>query len=146
MPQSPQEKFLNFLILAAAVAGGVWIFYRADELRTRMVTNTKEGRWSRWRGEPRRRVRHMSTRTARRVGDQIGIEWDNVAFSVTDLARGMLVEMEHGRVNEQTNVTDDDLLLTGKIAWAHLNEFPDYYTRLDALEEEASQHWGPRAS
>lgn len=53
----------------------------------------------------------------------------------------MDVELEHGKVDPKTNVTDDDRLLTGKIALAHLSEFPDYYTRLLELEHEAEKYW-----
>jgi hypothetical protein len=49
----------------------------------------------------------------------------------------MEVELEHGRHDPQTNVTNDDPILTAKIALAHLKEFPDYYTRLKRMEEEA---------
>jgi hypothetical protein len=48
------------------------------------------------------------------------------------------VELEYGVIDPETNVTGDDLVLTGKIAWAHLKEIRDYYTRLDQLEAEAS--------
>ena len=50
---------------------------------------------------------------------------------------GLDVELEHGTVDPDTNVTNDDALMTGKIALAHLNEFSDYYTRLDIMEREA---------
>ena len=53
----------------------------------------------------------------------------------------MDVELEHGSVDEHTNVSNDDSLVTGKIAFAHLNEFPDYYDRLDKMEEEAEKYW-----
>ena len=59
-------------------------------------------------------------------------------FSLDDLITGINIELEHGKVNPQTNVTNDDLLTTMKIALAHLNEFPDYYNKeygLPALEE-----------
>ncbi len=65
--------------------------------------------------------------------------WDK--FDVEQFRRGMDVELEHGTVDSNTNVSDDDPLTTGKIALAHLNEFPDYYTRLDKMEEEAEAHW-----
>jgi hypothetical protein len=52
---------------------------------------------------------------------------------------GMDVELEHGFQDLVTNVTGDDPLVTGKIALAHLNEFPDYYTRLARMETEAKQ-------
>jgi hypothetical protein len=54
----------------------------------------------------------------------------------------MDVELEHGLHDLDTNVTDDDPVTTGKIARAHLNEFPDYYTRLDAMEEQAKRELG----
>ena len=58
--------------------------------------------------------------------------------------RGLEVELEHGARDPQTNVTNDDLTLTGKIAWAHLKEFADYYTRLDKLEAEADAYWASK--
>jgi len=54
---------------------------------------------------------------------------------------GLGVELEHGTRDMSTNVTDDDPVMTGKIALAHLNEFPDYYTRLYKLEKEADAFW-----
>jgi hypothetical protein len=56
----------------------------------------------------------------------------------------MDVELEHGLRDLKTNVTRDDPVITGKIALAHLNEFPDYYDRLEKLEEEAEKYWGNR--
>jgi len=73
------------------------------------------------------------------VGDQIGIDWKQAPFDVEEFRRGMDVELEHGLDNPVTNVTNDDPVVTGKIALAHLNEFSDYYTRLDRMEAEAEQ-------
>jgi len=58
---------------------------------------------------------------------------------VEQFRMGMDVELEHGTRDPQTNVTNNDGILTGKIALAHLKEFPDYYTRLYKLEEEAEK-------
>lgn len=55
---------------------------------------------------------------------------------------GLDVELEHGKISPSTNVTNDDPIMTGKIALAHLNEFPDYYTRLSKMEKEADAFWG----
>jgi len=74
---------------------------------------------------------------ARRVGEEIGIDWASAPFDVEQFRMGMDVELEHGLHDLLTNVTDDDPLVTGKIALAHLNEFPDYYTRLERMEAEA---------
>jgi Protein of unknown function (DUF5661) len=76
---------------------------------------------------------------ARRVGEEIGIDWASAPFDVEQFRRGMEVELEHGRHDLLTNVTDDDPVITGKIALAHLNEFSDYYTRLERMEEEAKR-------
>jgi len=81
--------------------------------------------------------KHFSEEQAKEIGEKIGIKWDK--FDVEQFRRGMDVELEHGTVDSNTNVTDDDPLVTGKIALAHLNEFPDYYTRLDKMEEEAEE-------
>ena len=54
---------------------------------------------------------------------------------------GVNTELEHGKISSQTNVTGDDPIMTGKIALAHLNEFPDYYKRLKVLEKEAKAYW-----
>jgi DNA-directed RNA polymerase alpha subunit len=78
---------------------------------------------------------------AREVGEQIGIDWSASRFDVEQLRMGMDVELEHGTHDPDTNVTDDDIVVTAKIARAHLNEFPDYYTRLAAMEAEAEAHW-----
>ena len=75
---------------------------------------------------------------AKEVGEKIGIKWDK--FDVDQFRMGMDVELEHGLVDPSTNVTDDDPVITGKIALAHLNEIPDYYDRLKRMEEEAEKY------
>jgi hypothetical protein len=74
---------------------------------------------------------------AARIGTEIGIEWASSPFDVDQFRMGLEVELEHGAHDRETNVTDDDATLTGKIAWAHLKELPDYYTRLAVMEAEA---------
>lgn len=93
-------------------------------------------------------VRAPSTvhgRRSRLVGEQIGINWATSPFDAEQLRIGMNVELEHGLHDMLTNVSDDDPQLTAKIALAHLNEFPDYYTRLERMEEEAKRDWSGRA-
>ena len=81
----------------------------------------------------------FSETEARTVGEQIGIDWSTAPFDVDQFRRGMNVELEHGLHDLLTNVTDDDPVVTGKIALAHLNEFPDYYDRLERMEAEAER-------
>jgi Protein of unknown function (DUF5661) len=85
---------------------------------------------------------HFSADDARRVGAEIGIDWDSAPFDLEQFRSGMDVELEHGRHDPVTNVTDDDPVVTGKIALAHLNEFPDYYTRLKRMEQQAKGEHG----
>jgi len=86
--------------------------------------------------------RRFDLEEARVVGTGIGVDWS--AVDLEQFRRGLEVELEHGARDPETNVTNDDLSLTGKIAWAHLKEFADYYTRLDAMEAEADAYWATR--
>jgi len=78
--------------------------------------------------------KNFSLEEARTTGEQLRLKWDK--FDVEQFRMGMDVELEHGLRDSFTNVTDDNSLVTGKIALAHLNEFPDYYTRLKKMEKE----------
>jgi hypothetical protein len=77
----------------------------------------------------------FTTQEARQIGDKLGIKWTK--WDTEQFRMGLDVELEHGTIDPHTNVTDDDPIMTGKIALAHLNEIPDYYTRLYEMEEEA---------
>ena len=82
-------------------------------------------------------TRSFSLEEAHKTGEAIGIDWEQSPFDAEQFRMGMDVELEHGRRDPKTDVTHDDPLVTGKIALAHLNEFPDYYTRLAKMEAEA---------
>lgn len=84
-------------------------------------------------------MKKISTQNAEEIGNDLGINWDEVRLD--EFTIGLNIEMEHGTRYPETNVTNNDEKLTGKIAWAHLKEFPDYYTRLEKLEKEASEYW-----
>jgi Protein of unknown function (DUF5661) len=86
------------------------------------------------RGHP-----YFTKEDAKRVGDVLKLDWEKI--DLEQFRQGMDIELEHGRENLATDVTHDDAVLTGKIALAHLNEFPDYYTRLEKMEEEAERYW-----
>jgi Protein of unknown function (DUF5661) len=78
----------------------------------------------------------FTTGEARTLGGFLGIDWSDSPFDVEQFLRGLEVELEHGRRDPVTDVTHDDPVQTAKIAWAHLRELPDYYTRLAAMEGE----------
>ena len=79
---------------------------------------------------------------AKEIGNQIGVSWTKC--NPEQFRIGLEVELEHGKINPATNVTNDDLMVTAKIALAHLNEFPDYYDRLGRMEKEAEAVWSKK--
>lgn len=79
--------------------------------------------------------KEFTTEEAREIGDTIGIDWSLI--DIEQFRMGLAVELEHGAKDPETDVTHDDLQTTGKIAWAHLKELPDYYTKLKEMEGEA---------
>lgn len=85
----------------------------------------------------------FSSEEAKAVGEQLGITWED--FDVEQFRMGLDVELEHGTRGDANNITDNDPVITGKIALAHLSEFPDYYTRLAKMEKEADEFWGVEA-
>ena len=89
-------------------------------------------------------TKRTTTEEARRVGDEIGVDWDR--FDLEQFRLGMDVEYEHGSHDPQTDVTHDDPIVTGKIALAHMKEFPDYYARLEDMEAEAERYWSTQSS
>lgn len=86
--------------------------------------------------------KHFTAEQAKEIGDMLGVDWNR--FDIEQFRTGMDVELEHGLQDQKTNVTGDDPLVTGKIALAHLREFPDYYTRLEKLEKEADDYWADK--
>ena len=87
-------------------------------------------------------TRRTTSEEAQRVGDEIGVDWNR--FELEQFRLGMDVEFEHGSHDPQTDVTHDDPIVTGKIALAHMKEFPDYYERLERMEAEAERDWADR--
>lgn len=80
-------------------------------------------------------TKHFTEEDAKRIGNILGVSWNK--FDIEQFRMGLDVELEHGNHDLSTNVTDNDEIITGKIALAHLNEIPDYYTRLKKMESEA---------
>ncbi|MBK7255687.1 MAG: hypothetical protein IPI04_17685 [Ignavibacteria bacterium] len=81
----------------------------------------------------------FNSEDAEEIGEKLGISWDK--FDVEQFTKGLNVELEHGSRDPEVNVTNNDPVLTGKIALAHLKEFPDYYTRLEKMERDAKEFW-----
>ena len=81
--------------------------------------------------------KHITEEEAKLTGKRLSIKWDK--FNIEQFRIGMEVELEHGTIKKLTNISNDHLLTTAKIALAHLNEIPDYYTRLLKMEKEAKK-------
>lgn len=81
----------------------------------------------------------LTIEQAIRIGKKLDVNFD--AVSPKTLLDGMLVELEHGKKNSRTNVSNDSIELTAKIALAHLDEYPDYYARLERMEKQAETYW-----
>ena len=81
--------------------------------------------------------KEFTTEDAKRIGNSIGVDWNK--YDLEQFRMGLGVELEHGLHDAETNVTNDDEIMTGKIALAHLKEIPDYYTRLGKMEKEAEE-------
>lgn len=88
--------------------------------------------------------RQFTSEEAASIAAQLGIDFDALGFDLEQYRMGLDVELEHGLRDPETNVTGDDPLTTGRIALAHLKEFPDYYSRLATLETEADDYWATR--
>jgi hypothetical protein len=87
------------------------------------------------------KVKSFSKEEAAAIALLLGIDFNKSKFDLDEFWMGVNTELEHGKISSHTNVTGDDPIITGKIALAHLNEFPDYYKRLKVFEEEAKAYW-----
>ena len=85
----------------------------------------------------RKVVRSFSRKESKIAGDKIGVDWNKIDSE--QFHKGMMIELEHGKHDPQTNITNDDPSMTGKIALIHLKEIPDYYTRLEKMEKEGGK-------
>ncbi|WP_195987198.1 DUF5661 family protein [Clostridium sp. D53t1_180928_C8] len=83
----------------------------------------------------------FTSEEAKDIARKIGIDFTKEKFDLNEFTIGINVELEHGTKFLKSNITNNDPILTGKIAYAHLLEFPDYYTRLKKLETEANDYW-----
>ena len=84
---------------------------------------------------------HFTREEARDIAKCLCVNIDGPCFDLEQFWMGLNVELEHGLRYPSTNITNNDPLLTGKIALAHLNQFPDYYTRLARMRKEAREYW-----
>jgi len=79
-------------------------------------------------------VKKFTLADAREIAEKLGIDFSKAGFTPEEYLEGINIELEHGLVDPETNVTSDDPLMTGKIALAHLNEVPFYYHEDIGLE------------
>lgn len=87
-------------------------------------------------------MKKFNRQTALRLANILRI--DLRVVPIKEWQYGLNVELEHGYMYEESNITNDDPILTAKIALAHLLEYPDYYKRLKRMEEQAEKYWSRR--
>jgi hypothetical protein len=85
------------------------------------------------------RNNYFSYDEAKSIGDDFGIRWRT--FHAEQFQLGMNMELEHGKANPSTNVTNDDPMVIARLVWAHLRVIPDYYDRLKEMEKQARFFW-----
>ena len=81
----------------------------------------------------------VTNEIARKTASSLGLDLKKYPLTLWKFA--LTIELEHGRRNDLTNVTNDDMLTTAKIALAHIKEYPDYYQRLKIMEQDAEKYW-----
>lgn len=101
----------------------------------------KHSTWIIWKLRDVNNKTSFTLDEASKIAKTIGIDFSKEEFDLEQFKIGINVELEHGDKFPQANVTQNNSILTGKIALAHLLEFPDYYTRLKKLEDEATAYW-----
>ncbi len=85
-----------------------------------------------------KKPKHISRVQARRVGESLHIDWEQI--DLEEFRQGLMGNHKPGAIDPETGLAYDDVLLTGKIVLAHMEEFPDYFTRLAKLEEEVDEY------
>lgn len=100
----------------------------------------KMGYYAKYRQEPPIQI-SFTIDDAVIIAKALKIDFSKEKFDLNQFTDGLNVELEHGSRFPETNITKNDPIITGKIAWAHLKEYPDYYTRLKKLEDEAKEYW-----
>jgi hypothetical protein len=109
---------------------------QAADSRERTIEGSNVARWDQMK-------KTYSSDEAGSVARALGLDFARSKFNFQQFHAGLNVEAEHGKVDPETNVTDDDPVTTGKIALAHLNEIPDYYSRLTKMEADAAPSTTP---
>jgi vacuolar-type H+-ATPase subunit H len=84
------------------------------------------------------KMKKFTLSEALQVAQKLNIDFEKAGFTPEEYLEGMNIELEHGIVDAHTNVTNNDPLVTGKIALAHLNEISIYYN--DDIGLEAWEH------
>ena len=82
--------------------------------------------------------RSFTTDEARAIAAELGIDFGALGCDLEQFRMGLGIELERGPRDPETDVSGNDPIVTGKIALAHLTEFPDYHSCLAALEREAA--------
>lgn len=81
--------------------------------------------------------KHISLDQARRVGEAMHLDWEQV--DLEEFRQGLMGDCKED-IDTETGLAYQDLLRTGKVVLAHMQEFPDYHFRLAKLEAEVDEY------
>ena len=86
--------------------------------------------------------KQISSEEAKRIGETIHIDWEQI--DLEQFRQGLMGNHEQAAIDPETGLTYDGVLLTGKVILDHMQEFPDYFTRLEKLKAEADEYQARR--
>jgi hypothetical protein len=86
--------------------------------------------------------KQISSDEAKRIGEALHVDWEQV--DLEQFRQGLMGEHEQAAIDPETGLTYEGVLLTGKVVLAHMQEFPDYFTRLAKLKEEVDEYQAGR--
>lgn len=89
-----------------------------------------------------KRRKQISSEEAKLIGESLYIDWDQV--DLDQFHQGLLGKSKQRTLDPQTELAYDGVLLTGQIVLAHMQEFPDYFTRLAKLKAEVDEYQARR--
>ena len=82
--------------------------------------------------------KQISSEEARRIGESLHIDWDQV--DLEQFRQDLMGDQKQETTDPETGLIYDGVLLSGKIVMAHIQEFPDYFTRLAKLKMEVDEY------
>jgi hypothetical protein len=82
--------------------------------------------------------KQISPADAKRIGEALHLDWDHV--DLEQFRQELMGKQTQEIGDPETALTHDGVLQTGQVVLAHMEEFPDYFSRLEKLRAEADDY------